>query len=104
MAIWTAIEAWRGDFPEREPQNLAAVLWIVGGLAVQMLTMTHGRLLDRHRPAVRRDRQGFGKRPLWMTIPIGIVFSFVVWVIFARACSCRCPPVRSNSFSRVRPA
>jgi putative tricarboxylic transport membrane protein len=28
--------------------------------------------------------RGFGRGPLWMTIPIGIVFSFVIWFIFAK--------------------
>ena len=28
--------------------------------------------------------RGFGRGPLWMTVPIGIVFAFVVWFIFAK--------------------
>ena len=28
--------------------------------------------------------RGFGRGPLWLTIPVGIVFALVVWVIFAR--------------------
>lgn len=28
--------------------------------------------------------RGFGKRKLWLTVPIGIVFSFIVWAIFAK--------------------
>jgi putative tricarboxylic transport membrane protein len=28
--------------------------------------------------------RGFGRGPLWLTVPIGIVFSFVFWVIFAK--------------------
>ena len=28
--------------------------------------------------------RGFGRGPLWLTIPIGIVFAFLVWLIFAR--------------------
>jgi putative tricarboxylic transport membrane protein len=28
--------------------------------------------------------RGFGRGPLWVTIPVGIVFSFVVWVVFAK--------------------
>ena len=37
LAAWTVIEALRGDFPEREPQDFPPVLWIVGGLLAQML-------------------------------------------------------------------
>src|SRR5690606_29355744 len=37
LAVWTVIEALRGDFPEREPQELAPVAWIVGGLLAQLI-------------------------------------------------------------------
>src|SRR5262245_27360043 len=39
LSILTAIAGLRGDFPEREEQNFPPMLWIVGGLAIQMLTM-----------------------------------------------------------------
>src|SRR5690606_7338484 len=39
LAVWTVFEALRGDFPEREHQEIAPMAWIVGGLAIQMLTM-----------------------------------------------------------------
>jgi putative tricarboxylic transport membrane protein len=28
--------------------------------------------------------KGFGRGPLWFTVPVGIVFSFIVWFIFAK--------------------
>ena len=37
LGVWTVIEAWRGDFPEREQQELGPVLWIVGGLLAQLV-------------------------------------------------------------------
>ena len=36
LAIATAIEALRGDTPERMPEETAPVLWILGGLAGQI--------------------------------------------------------------------
>ena len=39
LSIWTAFAALRGDFPEREEQNIAPMVWIVGGLAAQMLLL-----------------------------------------------------------------
>src|SRR5687768_10368722 len=39
LAICTAYEALRGDFPQREEQNFPPMLWIVGGLAAQMLLL-----------------------------------------------------------------
>ena len=28
--------------------------------------------------------RGFGRGPLWLTIPIGVVFALFVWFIFSR--------------------
>ncbi len=84
LAIWTAIEAWRGEFPEREPQHVAPVVWIVGGLAAQMLLLNVAGFSIATGLLFALTAAGFGKRKLWITIPVGIVFAFVVWVIFAK--------------------
>ena len=84
LSIATAIEAWRGDFPEREPQNWPPMLWVLGGLAVQMLTMRTVGFSIATGLLFAATAKGFGKGPLWLTVPIGIVFSLVVWVIFAK--------------------
>jgi hypothetical protein len=51
LGIWTAIEAWRGDFPEREPQELAA------------------HAMDR-----RRARQMLTMRTVGFSIATGVLF------------------------------
>lgn len=84
LAIWTAIEAWRGDFPEREPQQIAPVVWIVGGLAAQMLLLKIAGFSIATGLLFALTAAGFGKRKLWITIPVGIAFAFVVWVIFSK--------------------
>ena len=84
LSVLTAIAGLRGDFPEREEQNFPPMLWIVGGLAVQMLTMKTIGFSLATGLLFAATAKGFGKGPLWMTIPIGIVFSFVIWVIFAK--------------------
>lgn len=84
LGVFTAIAGFRGAFPKREKQDIPPMLWLIGGLAVQLLTMkTIGFSLATGLlfAAVAR---GFGKGPLWLTIPIGIVFSFVIWFIFAK--------------------
>ncbi len=40
LAGWTMFEAWRGDFPERDHDEIAPIIWIVGGLAAQLLLLT----------------------------------------------------------------
>jgi len=84
LAVWTAIEAWRGDFPERERQNLPPLVWIVGGLAAQMLLLTTAGFSIATGLLFAAAAHAFGKGPLWKTIPIGIVLAFIVWVVFAK--------------------
>ncbi|SDO39347.1 tripartite tricarboxylate transporter TctB family protein [Phyllobacterium sp. OV277] len=84
LAIWTGFEARRGDFPVREEQEFGPVFWIVGGLAAQMLLLNTVGFSIATGLLFAATARGFGKGPLWMTVPIGIVLSFVVWVIFAK--------------------
>jgi len=84
LAIGTAVSAWRGGFPEREADRPGPMLWIIGGLALQMLLLKVAGFSIATGLLFAFAARGFGRGPLWMTIPIGIVFSLFVWVIFAR--------------------
>lgn len=84
LSLWTVFEAFRGDFPEREEQVPGPVLWIVGGLAAQMLLLNFVGFSIATGLLFAATARGFGKTRLWMTIPIGIVLSFVVWILFAK--------------------
>jgi hypothetical protein len=39
LSAWTMVAAWLGDVPAREPDEVAPILWIVGGLVAQMLLL-----------------------------------------------------------------
>lgn len=84
LSIWTAFEAFRGEFPEREHQELSPILWIVGGLAAQMLLLKMAGFSIATGLLFAATARAFGRGPLWRTIPIGIALSFVIWIIFAR--------------------
>ncbi|AZO12014.1 MULTISPECIES: tripartite tricarboxylate transporter TctB family protein [unclassified Mesorhizobium] len=84
LGVLTAVEAWRGDFPERGAQDLPPMIWIVGGLAAQLLTMKTLGFSIATGLLFAAAAKGFGKGPLWRTVPIGIAFSFVVWFVFAK--------------------
>ncbi|QTK80625.1 Tricarboxylic Transport Membrane Protein [Agrobacterium tumefaciens] len=84
LAIWTAIEAWRGDFPERDKQEIAPVIWVVAGLAAQMLLLNLAGFSIATGLLFAFTARAFGKRKLWFSIPVGIVLSFVIWVVFAQ--------------------
>lgn len=84
LAIWTVIEALRGDFPERELQNLPPILWILGGLAAQLLLLHAVGFSIATGILFASTAYAFGQRRLYMTIPIGVIFAYFVWVVFAQ--------------------
>jgi len=91
LAAWTAIEAFRGDFPEREPQEFRPVLWIVGGLLAQMLLIRFVGFSIATGILFAMTARGFGARRLWFALPVGIVLSAIVWLLFARGLSLTLP-------------
>ena len=84
LGIWTAAEAWRNEFPERESQEVAPVIWVIAGLACQMLLLRVAGFSIATGLLFALTARGFGRRKLWISIPVGIAVSFVVWVIFAQ--------------------
>ncbi len=84
LSIWTAFEAFRSEFPERERQQLSPILWIVGGVAAQMLLLKMAGFSMATGLLFAATARAFGRGRLWKTIPIGIALSFVIWIIFAR--------------------
>jgi putative tricarboxylic transport membrane protein len=84
LAIWTVLAALRRDFPEREHQEIPPVLFIVAGLAAQMLLLKSAGFSIATGILFAMTAAGFGKRKFWISLPAGIVLSFVVWIIFAR--------------------
>jgi putative tricarboxylic transport membrane protein len=84
LAAWTAVAALRGEFPRREDQNVAPMVWIVGGLAAQMLLLKVAGFSIATGLLFAATARGFGRGPLWLTIPVGVVLAFIIWIIFAR--------------------
>jgi putative tricarboxylic transport membrane protein len=84
LGVFTAFAGMRGSFPEREKQDIPPMLWLVGGLAVQLLTMKTVGFSIATGLLFAAAARGFGRGTLWLTVPVGIVLSFVVWIIFAK--------------------
>ncbi len=84
LSVGTFISAWRGSFPEREKDNYGPMLWIVGGLVGQILLLSTAGFSIATGVLFALTAKGFGRGPLWVTLPIGIAFSFIVWFLFSR--------------------
>jgi putative tricarboxylic transport membrane protein len=56
----------------------------VGGLVAQILLLSTAGFSIATGVLFAFTAKGFGRGPLWKTIPAGVVLSFVVWFIFSR--------------------
>ena len=84
LTLGTLVSAVRGSFPARDRGGVAPMLWIVAGLVTQMLLLSTAGFAIATGLLFAFTAKGFGRGPLWQTIPIGILFSLIVWFIFAR--------------------
>lgn len=83
LAIGTAAKALKGEFPEREADEIPPILWIVGGLVAQMLLLKIAGFSIATGLLFAAVARGFGRGPLWLTVPLGIVLALAIWLIFA---------------------
>ena len=91
LGFWTILEAWRGDFPEREPQELRPVLWIVGGLLLQLMSIRMVGFSIATGLLFAFVARGFGERRWWLSLAAGILLSIVIWLIFSRGLALTLP-------------
>lgn len=83
LSLWSLIEAFRSGKTVRDPQNIGPILWIVGGLAAQLALLTTVGFSVATGLLFAATAAAFGKRNLALTIPLGIVFALVVYLLFA---------------------
>ncbi|KKB09111.1 tripartite tricarboxylate transporter TctB family protein [Devosia chinhatensis] len=84
LSIGTIVSALRNGFPERSKDDYRPIFWIVGGLVGQILLLSTAGFSVATGVLFAFTAKAFGRGPLWQTIPIGIVFAFIVWFIFAK--------------------
>lgn len=84
VAAGIASEALRGLFLPRDAMEWSPVLWIVAGLVAQILLLRTAGFSIATGVVFAFTARGMGRGPLWRTIPIGILFALLVFLIFAR--------------------
>src|SRR3712207_5447830 len=82
LSAFTLLSAWRGEFPARDRDEVPPILWIVGGLAAQLLLLPYVGFSIATGLLFAATAKGFGRGPLWFTIPLGIALSFAVFLVF----------------------
>jgi len=83
LAIGHFVTAFRHGLPPRDADRPGPMLWIIGGLVLQMLLLKPLGFSVATGLLFAFAARGFGRGPLWLTIPVGIVLSLVIWLIFA---------------------
>ena len=91
LAGWTAVEGMRHRFPQADPQRVAPVIWVVAGLALQLLTLKIAGFSIATGLLFAFTARAFGKRTLALTIPLGIVLAFLIWLVFSQLLSLSLP-------------
>jgi putative tricarboxylic transport membrane protein len=91
LAVWTVVAAFRGDFPVREKQEVKPIIWIVAGLAAQMLLIRPLGFSIATGILFGLTAAGFGARKLWISIPIAIVICLAIWWVFSVVLSLSLP-------------
>lgn len=84
LSIGTVVSALRNGFPARSKDEFGPIAWVVGGLVAQILLLSTAGFSIATGVLFAFTAKGFGRGPLWKTIPAGIVLSFTVWFIFSR--------------------
>lgn len=83
LAVGHVLMAFRHGLPPREADRLGPMLWIVGGLVLQLLLLRPAGFSIATGLLFAFTAKAFGRGPLWLTVPIGIALSLVIWLIFA---------------------
>jgi putative tricarboxylic transport membrane protein len=85
LAVLTAVQGFREAAEPHEPDEIAPMAWIVGGLLLQIALLRYAGFSIATGAVFAATARAFGRGPLWLTYPIGVAFALAVWVFFARA-------------------
>lgn len=84
LSIWTVFAAFRHDFPQRERQEWAPVLWIVGGLLAQIALIKVTGFSIATGILFAMTARGLGRVSLPLALLSGILISALIWFVFGR--------------------
>ena len=82
LAAWSAIAAFREGAEPRAPSAPEPVLWIVAGLLLQLLLLKPAGFSIATGLLFACAAAGFGRKKLWLTIPIGIALGAAIFAVF----------------------
>jgi putative tricarboxylic transport membrane protein len=85
LGIATGVSAFRGRHSPREPIEIAPVIWVVAGLVLQIALLRPFGFSIATGAVFAFTARAFGRRPLWLSYPLGVLIALAVWLGFALA-------------------
>lgn len=84
LAALTVVSGVRGDLPKPPRQAPAPVLWILGGLLCQLTLLQVAGFVVSGAVLFGMTARGFGQRPLWKAVAVGLVLALLIYGVFDR--------------------
>lgn len=91
LALGHVISALRYGATGREHPQVVPVLWVVGGLALQLILLRPLGFSIASALLFAFTAAGFGKRNLGLTLPIGLALSLLIYGIFDQLLKLKLP-------------
>lgn len=84
LAVLTVVAGLRGDLPKAPRQAPAPLFWILGGLGLQLVLLHAAGFILSAALLFGFTARGFGQRPLWRNVAVGLVLALVIYGVFDR--------------------
>ncbi len=84
LAALTVVTGLRGDLPRAPRQAPAPVLWILGGLGLQLALLPVIGFILSGALLFGFTARGLGRKPLWLTVAVGAGVSLLLYGVFDR--------------------
>lgn len=84
LAGLTVVAGVRGDLSHPPRQAPAPVLWILGGLGLQLALLPVVGFVVSGAILFGMTARGFGQRPLWKAVAVGLVLGVMIYGVFDR--------------------
>lgn len=91
LGLANLVVALKGHAPKGEPVEIGPALWVVGGLLGQIALLPFAGFSIATGVLFGFTARGFGRGPLWLTIPIGAVLSFLLYLMFTKVLALTLP-------------
>jgi putative tricarboxylic transport membrane protein len=84
LAGLTVYAGLKGDIPRPPPQAAQPVLWVLGGLGLQLATLHTIGFVLAGAILFGMTARAFGQRPLWRNLLVGLVVALPIYGVFDR--------------------